>query len=208
MATAACLGGDFVASEDDNVLVQGISGDKYSLGYFGYAYYVENQDKLKVVPIDGGSGCIAPTDAAINKRDVCPAEPAAVHLRACGRCSGAAHRRVRAVLPGGERPAAGRLRGLYPLSAGSVMTLVWPSSTRERPARLFGGERRLQGTRCPGADEVTQGANLSKTEGRMIIRPLRFFNGRSPDTSAKTPSPGQFAFEELAPTCCSSGARS
>ncbi|HEY8477182.1 MAG TPA: PstS family phosphate ABC transporter substrate-binding protein [Chloroflexota bacterium] len=43
--------GDYTASEDDNVLVQGVSGDKFALGYFGYAYYVENQDKLKLVPI-------------------------------------------------------------------------------------------------------------------------------------------------------------
>src|SRR6187455_1783152 len=43
--------GDFTASEDDNVLVQGISGDKNALGYFGYAYYAENKDKLKAVPI-------------------------------------------------------------------------------------------------------------------------------------------------------------
>ena len=37
-------------SEDDNVLVQGIAGDKYALGFFGFAYYVENKDKLKIVP--------------------------------------------------------------------------------------------------------------------------------------------------------------
>lgn len=43
--------GDFTSSEDDNVLVQGIAGDKYSLGYFGVAYYEENKDKLKLVPI-------------------------------------------------------------------------------------------------------------------------------------------------------------
>ncbi|MDZ4383336.1 MAG: PstS family phosphate ABC transporter substrate-binding protein, partial [Thermodesulfovibrionia bacterium] len=43
--------GDFTASEDDNVLVQGIAGDKNALGYFGLAYYEENKDKLKVVPI-------------------------------------------------------------------------------------------------------------------------------------------------------------
>jgi phosphate transport system substrate-binding protein len=43
--------GDFTASEDDNVLVQGIAGDKNSLGYFGYAYYAENKDKLKAVPV-------------------------------------------------------------------------------------------------------------------------------------------------------------
>ena len=44
--------GDFTASEDDNVLVQGVAGNKYALGYFGYAYYPSNQDKLKAVPID------------------------------------------------------------------------------------------------------------------------------------------------------------
>ncbi|WP_130807258.1 PstS family phosphate ABC transporter substrate-binding protein [Senegalia massiliensis] len=44
---------DFTASEDDNVLVQGISGDKYSLGYFGYAYYEENKDNLKALSING-----------------------------------------------------------------------------------------------------------------------------------------------------------
>ncbi len=43
--------GDFTASEDDNVLVQGVSRDKYAIGYFGLAYYVENKDKLKAVPI-------------------------------------------------------------------------------------------------------------------------------------------------------------
>lgn len=43
--------GDFTASEDDNVLVQGVSRDKNALGYFGYAYYAENTGKLKAVPI-------------------------------------------------------------------------------------------------------------------------------------------------------------
>ncbi len=43
--------GDYTASEDDNVLVQGISGDRFALGYFGLAYYEENKDKLKIVPI-------------------------------------------------------------------------------------------------------------------------------------------------------------
>ncbi|WP_325176797.1 PstS family phosphate ABC transporter substrate-binding protein [Paenibacillus alkalitolerans] len=42
---------DYTASEDDNVLVQGVSGDKYALGYFGFAYYEENKDKLKAVAI-------------------------------------------------------------------------------------------------------------------------------------------------------------
>lgn len=58
---------DYTASEDDNVLVQGVAGDKYALGYFGYAYYVENKDKLKVVPIDGGNGPVTPSEETINK---------------------------------------------------------------------------------------------------------------------------------------------
>tara|TARA_Y100001970_G_scaffold291239_1_gene427646 strand:+ start:527 stop:1507 length:981 start_codon:yes stop_codon:yes gene_type:complete len=57
---------DFSKSEDDNVLVQGIAGDKNSLGFFGFAYYKENKDKLKIVPIDDGSGPVIPTEATIN----------------------------------------------------------------------------------------------------------------------------------------------
>lgn len=57
---------DFTASEDDNVLVMGVAGDKYALGYFGYAYYKENQSRLKVVPIDGGDGPVKPTETSIN----------------------------------------------------------------------------------------------------------------------------------------------
>jgi phosphate transport system substrate-binding protein len=55
--------GDFTASEDDNVLVQGIASDPNALGFFGLAYYVENQDKLKAVPIQpsGGGDPVAPS---------------------------------------------------------------------------------------------------------------------------------------------------
>jgi len=58
--------GDFTSSEDDNVLVQGIAGDTWALGFFGLAYYAENRDKLKLIPIDdgndgNGSGAIAPS---------------------------------------------------------------------------------------------------------------------------------------------------
>ncbi|SHJ68332.1 PstS family phosphate ABC transporter substrate-binding protein [Tepidibacter formicigenes] len=56
---------DYTASEDDNVLVNGIAGDKYSLGFFGYAYYIENKDKLKVVPIDSGKGPVEPTPETV-----------------------------------------------------------------------------------------------------------------------------------------------
>jgi phosphate transport system substrate-binding protein len=48
--------GDYTASEDDNVLVQGVSRDVNAIGYFGYAYYAENKDKLKAVPIVAAAG--------------------------------------------------------------------------------------------------------------------------------------------------------
>lgn len=58
--------GDYTASEDDNVLVQGVSTDPYALGFFGYAYYEENKGKLKAVPVDdqndaNGQGAITPS---------------------------------------------------------------------------------------------------------------------------------------------------
>jgi phosphate transport system substrate-binding protein len=56
---------DYTASEDDNVLVQGVVGNKNALGYFGYGYYVENSAKMKAVAIDGGKGCVAPSDKTI-----------------------------------------------------------------------------------------------------------------------------------------------
>jgi phosphate transport system substrate-binding protein len=60
--------GDFTASEDDNVLVQGVSRDVNGLGYFGFAYYVENQDKLKAVPIVNEKGQpVTPSMEAVEK---------------------------------------------------------------------------------------------------------------------------------------------
>ncbi len=52
---------DYEASEDDNVLVQGVAGTDGATGYFGYTYYEENTDKLKALSIDNGEGCIAPS---------------------------------------------------------------------------------------------------------------------------------------------------
>ena len=52
---------DYEASEDDNVLVQGVAGTEGGTGYFGYTYYEENADSLKAVEIDSGNGCVAPS---------------------------------------------------------------------------------------------------------------------------------------------------
>jgi phosphate transport system substrate-binding protein len=52
---------DYSASEDDNTIVTGVSGEKGGLGYFGFSYFEENQHSLKAVEIDGGDGCVAPS---------------------------------------------------------------------------------------------------------------------------------------------------
>jgi len=58
--------GDYSPSEDDNMLVTGVSGGKYALGYFGYAYYEENKDRLKLLGIDNGDGnCVKPSVEAV-----------------------------------------------------------------------------------------------------------------------------------------------
>ncbi len=74
--TAAIVGkehssrGDYTQSEDDNTLVTGVAGDRDALGFFGFAYYVENRDKLRLVPVDDlraddGDGPVAPSPATV-----------------------------------------------------------------------------------------------------------------------------------------------
>ncbi len=63
---------DFTASEDDNILVQGIIGDPDALGFFGFAYYTANSDRLKIIPIDSGSGPIAPSQKTIEDGSYTP----------------------------------------------------------------------------------------------------------------------------------------
>jgi phosphate transport system substrate-binding protein len=63
---------DYQPSEDDNVLVQGISGDPGGLGYFGFSYYEANQDKLNLVGVDAGSGCVKPSKETIQSGEYKP----------------------------------------------------------------------------------------------------------------------------------------
>jgi len=64
--------GDYTASEDDNVLVQGIANDKFGLGFFGLAYYSENKDKLSLVGVDNGNGPITPTLESVSNGTYAP----------------------------------------------------------------------------------------------------------------------------------------
>ncbi|MBC7771998.1 MAG: PstS family phosphate ABC transporter substrate-binding protein [Pyrinomonadaceae bacterium] len=68
----AAIRADMSVSEDDNVLVKGVEGDEGAVAFLGYAYYVENKDKLKVVPIDAGKGAIAPNHDTITDGTYAP----------------------------------------------------------------------------------------------------------------------------------------
>jgi phosphate transport system substrate-binding protein len=65
---------DYLATEDDNITVQGVEGERGALGYFGFSYYAENKDRLKVVAVnqEKGLGCIAPSIATVQSNKYKP----------------------------------------------------------------------------------------------------------------------------------------
>jgi phosphate transport system substrate-binding protein len=63
---------DYLASEDDNVLVRGVAGERGGLGYFGLSYYLANKSRLKVLKVNGGAGCVAPSVATVQNRTYTP----------------------------------------------------------------------------------------------------------------------------------------
>ena len=65
---------DYLATEDDNIVVQGVAGERGALGYFGYSYYEENKSRLKVVAVDGGKGqgCVTPSIATVQQNKYRP----------------------------------------------------------------------------------------------------------------------------------------
>jgi phosphate transport system substrate-binding protein len=74
---------DYTPSEDDNVLVQGVLGDTSALGYFGYAYYEQNQDGLKLIAVDSGDGCVIPSAETIADGSYTPlSRPLFVYVKA------------------------------------------------------------------------------------------------------------------------------
>ena len=73
---------DYTASENDNQLVRGVASDKGGLGYFGYAYYAENKDLLKLLAVDGGDGCVAPDETTVRDGSYKPlSRPLFIYVR-------------------------------------------------------------------------------------------------------------------------------
>ncbi|MEM9154554.1 MAG: PstS family phosphate ABC transporter substrate-binding protein [Cyanobacteria bacterium P01_F01_bin.33] len=73
---------DFTPSEDDNIIVNGVSGSEGGFGFFGLAYYEENADKLNLVEIDGGDGCVAPSAGTVENGTYVPlARPLFIYVK-------------------------------------------------------------------------------------------------------------------------------
>ncbi|MBX3640965.1 MAG: PstS family phosphate ABC transporter substrate-binding protein [Nitrosomonas sp.] len=75
--------GDFTASEDDNVLVQGVASDMYALGFFGFAYYIENNKRIHAVAIDSGNGGVIPSAQTVGNGSYQPlSRPVFIYVNA------------------------------------------------------------------------------------------------------------------------------
>lgn len=71
---------DYAASEDDNVTVRAVTGAKAGMGYFGYSYFAENQDKLTALELDGGQGCVTPTPETITSGEYPLSRPLFIYV--------------------------------------------------------------------------------------------------------------------------------
>ena len=145
--------GDFTSSERDNVLVQGIAGDRSSLGYFGYSFFVENQDKLKMVAIDGGDGCVFPTDETINDGTYAPlSRPLFIYV-STEAWEGQAVKNFVSYFVSYDRADLLRELGFVPFPK-SVHDLVLDRFERGVTGTLFGGDDPKEGT----VEEILRGS--------------------------------------------------
>ncbi len=135
--------GDYTASEDDNVLVQGVSRDIHALGYFGYAYYAENKNRLKALPIvpPQGGAAVAPSDETVTKGSYQPlSRPIFVYVKA----SSLKKAEVREFIDFYMQHAATLIREVkyVPLPA-SAYALNLEHVRKNRLGSVFGGENRI-----------------------------------------------------------------
>jgi phosphate transport system substrate-binding protein len=130
--------GDFTASEDDNVLVQGVSRDVNALGYFGYAYYAENQDKLKAVPIVNPKGqAVAPSLDSVLKGNYEPlSRPIFIYVNAKAMEKREVRDFVEYYMKNGG--ALAQEVKYVPLPA-KAYAMAWEHATRGKKGTVFGG---------------------------------------------------------------------
>jgi len=145
--------GDFTSSEDDNVLVQGVSGDKLALAFFGLAYYTENKDKIKAIPVedgvaDNGDGPILPSEETVANGTYQPlSRPIFIYVNKA-KAEGAVADFVDFYL--GEGSALAAEVGYVPLPAG-VQAAAKQRFADRTTGSVFGGDGSKIGVK---ADEV------------------------------------------------------
>ena len=130
--------GDFTASEDDNVLVQGVSRDANGLGYFGFAYYVENKDKLKAVPIvnEKGQPVLPSFDAVIAGTYTPLARPIFIYVNAKSLAKPEVKEFVQYYMTHGAKLA--KEVKYVPLPEHAYKT-AWEHVTKGKKGTVFGG---------------------------------------------------------------------
>jgi len=130
--------GDFTASEDDNVLVQGVSRDANALGYFGYAYYVENKDKLRAVPIVNEKGqAVLPSLEAVEKGTYTPlARPIFIYVSSKALAKPEVKEFVQYYMTHGAKLA--KEVKYVPLPASAYAT-AWDHVLKGKKGTVFGG---------------------------------------------------------------------
>lgn len=136
---------DFTASEDDNVLVQGVSRDINALGYFGLAYYEENRSRLRAVAIDNGRGPVMPSAANVNNGSYQPlARPLFIYVSKSAANKPHVNQFVRFYLANMGRLS--RQVGYVPLPP-SISRLSMQRFNKRTPGSLFGGQGSVVGLR-------------------------------------------------------------
>ncbi|HEX9432430.1 MAG TPA: PstS family phosphate ABC transporter substrate-binding protein [Burkholderiales bacterium] len=130
--------GDFTASEDDNVLVQGVARDVNALGYFGFSYYVENKDKLKAVPIVNDKGqAVTPSFDAVVKGSYQPlSRPIFIYVNAKSLAKPEVKEFVQFYMEQGAKLA--QEVKYVPLPAQAYKT-AWDHVLKNKKGTVFGG---------------------------------------------------------------------
>ena len=137
--------GDFIASERDDVLVQGIAGEQSSLGYFGFAFYEQNQDILRSVSIGYGGSCISPTRESINDGSYAPlSRPLFIYVKKEVAGQPDVDQFVRFHLSGLSQKLVAEV-GYIPFPA-EVYELILARFERGATGTLFGGDSPKEGS--------------------------------------------------------------
>jgi hypothetical protein len=139
--------GDFTASEDDNVLVQGVSRDNNALGFFGFAYYDENKGKLKAVPIVNPKGKAVALDRCRDGRRIRAAGAPDLHLRQ-RQVDGQARGQGSSSSSTSRKAASWPRKSSTCRSAPPTTSMRWKTSRRRRPVRPSAAMPK-SASRCP-----------------------------------------------------------